>query len=375
MQQIQLFLDGEHHYGKIYGDTGPLVYPALHVYLYSALYYFTDHGTNIFKAQCIFALLYLITISFVISCYRRVGAPPWLLVPLVLSKRLHSIFLLRLFNDCWVTFFLWFSIWALQKKMWPLGAVSWAVGLGIKMTMLLAAPALTTILIQAIGIGEAFFMGAFTLVIHGTTAFPFLNNQIGTGFIYFERAFDFGRQFLYKWTVNWRFVDEKTFLSREFAIGLLVVHVSIILYFMQHRWVKPSSSSIRDFVKKYINSEMSYAQEQAAEAAVTPTFVMDTMLGSVAIGLLCARSLHYQFYAYLGWASPYLLWRLGAGPAWVLAHMAVQEFAWLQYPSTNTSSAIVVIELAVQILCVLYGSGAKTAAEVEPAKAIKEKTK
>jgi len=359
MQQVQLFIDGECHYGKIQGDTGPLVYPALHVYIYSVLYYLTERGTNIFRAQCIFALLYLTTLAFVLACYRRAGAPPWLLVPLVLSKRLHSIFLLRLFNDGWATLCLWISIWALQKKLWPLGATVWGAGLGIKMTMLMAAPPLAAIVIQAVGIGEAFFLGTWTVIVQACLAFPFLNNQIGTGFIYFERAFDFGRQFLYKWTVNWRFVDEKVFLSREFAIGLLIVHVSAILYFMENRWVKPSSSSIKDFVKKYTGNQISFEDEQAAEAAVTPTFVMDSMLGSVAIGMLCARSLHYQFYAYLGWASPYLLWRLGAGPAWVLTNMLVQEMAWLQYPSTNASSAVVVAELAVQILCVLYGSGSR----------------
>lgn len=375
MQQIQLFIDGERHYGLIKGDTGPLVYPALHVYIYSGLYYLTDRGTNIFKAQCVFALLYLITLAFVFACYRRVGAPPWLLVPLVLSKRLHSIFLLRLFNDCWATLFFWISVWALQKKMWSLGATAWGIGLGVKMTMLLAAPALGAIMVQAIGVGEAFFLGAWIGIVQGTTAFPFLNNQIGTGFIYFERAFDFSRQFLYKWTVNWRFVDEKTFLSREFAIGLMVVHVSILLYFLQNRWVKPSSSGFWDFIKKYTRNQMAYAEEQAAEAAITPTFVMDAMLGSVAIGMLCARSLHYQFYAYLGWASPYLLWRLGAGPAWVLTHMLIQESAWLQYPSTNGSSALVVIELAIQLLCVLYGSRARTAEKSAAVEATEQKTK
>jgi alpha-1,3-mannosyltransferase len=78
--------------------------------------------------------------------------------------------------------------------------------------------------------------------------------------------------------------------------------------------------------------------------------VMDTMLGSMAIGLLCARSLHYQFYAYLGWATPYLLWRSGGGPAWVLINWAAQEYAWLVFPSSDLSSMIVVFELAIQVL-------------------------
>jgi alpha-1,3-mannosyltransferase len=45
---------------------------------------------------------------------------------------------------------------------------------------------------------------------------------------YFTSAYDFSRQFLHKWTVNWRFVSEDTFLSKEFKNTLLALHVSIV---------------------------------------------------------------------------------------------------------------------------------------------------
>ena len=72
MQQVAQYLDGERDYTLIKGSTGPLVYPAGHVYIYSALYYVTDKGTNILKAQIIFAGLYLVALSVVMSCYRMV---------------------------------------------------------------------------------------------------------------------------------------------------------------------------------------------------------------------------------------------------------------------------------------------------------------
>ena len=351
MQQVSLFVHGETDYTLLKGSTGPLVYPAFHLYLYSALYYVTDHGTNILRAQCIFALLYLTTLAFVLACYRRVGAPPWLLIPLVFSKRMHSIFLLRLFNDAWATLALWISVWGLQRQIWVLGAIAWDLGLGIKMTMLLAAPALGVILVQGAGSAEAFFLGGFTVITQAAASLPFVYKE--TGFTYFIQAFDFGRQFLFRWTVNWRFVGEEVFLSRSFSTGLLVVHVSLLLYFLQARWMRPSSSSsILEFVKKFA-TDMDYATEVKITSRVTPVFVMDTMLASVVIGLLCARSLHYQFYAYLGWASPYLLWRAGGGPDWVAAIWAVQEFCWLTYPSTNVSSALVVLALALQVASIL----------------------
>lgn len=348
MAQVRMFLSGERNYSKITGPTGPLVYPALHLYIYTILYYLTDEGTNIPRAQIIFAALYLLTLAVVAACYRRVGAPPWLLVPLALSKRMHSIFLLRLFNDCWAALGLWIAIYLLQRRKWESGALVWGAGLGVKMTLLLAAPAVGAVVLQGLGTSDGVFCGIFVLVLHLVLAMPFLDRE--TGLQYFDRAFDFGRQFLFKWTVNWRFVGEEVFSSRSFAISLLIIHVSLLLLFFQTKWIKPSASNLREFVMKYARS-MRGADKIRISKKITPTFAMDAILGSVVVGMLCARSLHYQFFAYLGWATPYLLWRAGGGPVWVLLNWAVQEFCWLVYPSTEMSSTLVVMELAVQAIC------------------------
>ncbi|KAJ9610108.1 uncharacterized protein PV06_09177 [Exophiala oligosperma] len=350
MAQVRMYLDGERNYNKITGPTGPLVYPALHVYIYTALYYLTDEGTNILRAQIIFAGLYLITLAVVMACYTRIGAPPWLLVPLALSKRMHSIFLLRLFNDCWATLALWIAIYLLQRRKWTTGAMIWALGLGVKMTHLLAAPAMGVILLQAEGTKRAVVNGLFVLLVHLNLAIPFLT--AGYGLQYLAQAFDFGRQFLFKWTVNWRFVGEETFLSRQFTVSLLLVHISLLFLFFQTKWVKPSASNLVDFVKKYALSVGELDPVQVSRK-ITPTFVMDAVLASIAMGLLCARSLHYQFFAYLGWATPYLLWRAGGGPVWILINWAIQEYSWLVYPSTDLSSVTVVFVLAIQVMCLL----------------------
>jgi alpha-1,3-mannosyltransferase len=307
-------------------------------------------------AQIIFAILYLCTLALVIQCYRKVNAPPWLLVPLVLSKRLHSIFLLRLFNDCWATFFLWACIYLLQRREYEAGALVWTLGLGTKMTVLLVAPALAFILTQGAGFFVAFFGGAAALMLQVITAIPFLDPKFGDAKAYFFQAFDFGRQFVYKWTVNWRFISEETFLSRGFMLGLLILHVSLLAIFVHSHWMGPSRSlSVRAFLHKFVYTDKGAVNEDVARR-VTPTFVMDTMLASLAIGLLCARSLHYQFYAYLGWATPYLLWRAGAGPVWVLVNWAIQEYSWLRFPSTEISSMLAVSQLAIQILGLLISS-------------------
>jgi alpha-1,3-mannosyltransferase len=69
MEQVSQFVSGERDYTKMEGGTGPLVYPAAHVYTYTALYYITDEGKNIFLAQQIFGVLYMATLAVVMLCY------------------------------------------------------------------------------------------------------------------------------------------------------------------------------------------------------------------------------------------------------------------------------------------------------------------
>lgn len=350
MIQVSKFLPPsyETNYTKITGPTGPCVYPALHVYIHSLLYYITDKGQDIKLGQIIYTGLYLSTLALVLASYKRANAPPWLLLPLVLSKRLHSIFLLRLFNDCWATFFFWLSVYSATRQLWSVMVVSWTIALGVKMTMLLPLPALGAILVQGAGTGPAIFWGIVSSVITFGSAAPFMGRE-GTP-IYLRQAFDLGRQFMYKWTVNWKFISEETFLSKPFAYGLLVTHATILLAFLQYKWVRPSSTGLVHFVKKHFTYvDIKNTEQERIATRLTPQFVMDALLGSVVIGLLCARSLHYQFYAYLGWVTPYIMWRSSAHPVLVVGVWALQEVAWLIYPQTQWGSLTVVLLLALQV--------------------------
>ena len=73
MQQIAKYRDGQRNYSKIYGQTGPLVYGASHVYIYDALYRLTDKGRDIFGAQCLFLVVYLAALGVVMATYRNAG--------------------------------------------------------------------------------------------------------------------------------------------------------------------------------------------------------------------------------------------------------------------------------------------------------------
>ena len=124
MQEVSGFLSGERDYMKLRGDTGPVVYPAGFVYVYSALYYFTSEGVIIRKGQYIYAILYLWTLYVVFKIYQSSRKmPPYILIFLSLSKRLHSIYVLRLFNDCVAMAFLYSCIWAMVNRKWKLSCV------------------------------------------------------------------------------------------------------------------------------------------------------------------------------------------------------------------------------------------------------------
>lgn len=151
MQQVAQFIAGERDYLKLSGDTGPLVYPAAHVYIYRLLYRLTDNGQDIPLAQHIFTGTYLLALAVVMQCYRQAQAPPYLFPLLILSKRLHSIFLLRLFNDSFAVLFLFLALLCYQRKLWTVGSVVYSFGLGVKMSVLLALPAVGVVLWQGMG--------------------------------------------------------------------------------------------------------------------------------------------------------------------------------------------------------------------------------
>lgn len=165
MQQISLYISGERDYTLIKGSTGPLVYPAAHVYIYNILYHLTDEGRDIFLGQILFAILYLATLTVAMTCYRQAGAPPYLLVPLVLSKRLHSVFMLRLFNDGIAAFAMWVSIFLFMKKKLAAGVIVWSTGVAIKMTLLLLAPAIAMVLVLSLSFGPSIRLGFLAVLI------------------------------------------------------------------------------------------------------------------------------------------------------------------------------------------------------------------
>lgn len=84
--------------------------------------------------------------------------------------------------------------------------------------------------------------------------------------------------------------------------------------------------------------------------------MLTSILSAVVIGCLCARSLHYQFFVYIAWSTPFLLWRSGMHPVLLYGLCFAQEWAWNVYPSTNVSSMVVVGCLAITVGSIWFGT-------------------
>jgi alpha-1,3-mannosyltransferase len=133
MQEVGGFLQGDWNYLHLKGDTGPLVYPAGFLYVFSILKFATNNGHDIQRAQYIFTGIYCVMIATLFIIYRKVmlsikdgykKMPAiYIFTLLCLSRRIHSIFVLRLFNDTIAMTLLYLAVLSFIIDRWSLGCV------------------------------------------------------------------------------------------------------------------------------------------------------------------------------------------------------------------------------------------------------------
>lgn len=382
------------------GDTGPLVYPAFFVYVYSILYFVTSHGKNIKLAQYIFVGIYLLQLWLVMRLYsksRRI--PPYLIVLSVFtSYRIHSIYSLRLFNDPVAILFLYAALNLFVDRKWTLGSIMFSLGVGIKMNVLLFAPAILMLYITSLGYLKTIVQLAICGVVQVIIGAPFLLTYPTA---YLKSAFDLGRIFEHKWTVNFRFLSRELFEYSGFHVALLVIHLGMLVFVAEPCYiffknyarlrklqahfqpqidaenrevdeiVKHGKTKVADqeeemtdeqknFLKSFekglrsnqFNSAATQTErqkhlapeedpkkveihfDQCVQLALLPIFLINF------IGVICARSLHYQFYVWYFHSLPYLSWFTDYHASFKILILFLIEFSWNQYPSTIFSSIL-----------------------------------
>ena len=76
------------------------------------------------------------------------AAPPWTLALLCLSKRMHSLFVLRLFNDCIAMLLAYAATALLVARWWAAALVAYSAAVSVKMNVLLLAPSVLVLLLK-----------------------------------------------------------------------------------------------------------------------------------------------------------------------------------------------------------------------------------
>ncbi|XP_058076115.1 uncharacterized protein LOC131224774 isoform X6 [Magnolia sinica] len=262
MSQVSGFLEGERDYGKLKGDTGPLVYPAGFLYVYSAIQFVT--GGEVYPAQILFGILYIVNLGIILFIYIKTNVLPWwALVLLSLSKRVHSIFVLRLFNDCFAMTLLHAALASLLYQRWHLALIIFRSCWGCPFCYH----------IQLDTYQEPSILGASSSTSGLLTSSLF----------------------------------RKQFLSQR---HLLLLCWLFILYCSQFLLIIGGAN------------------------------IATVMFAGNFIGIVCARSLHYQFYVWYFYSLPFLLWKTPFPTPIRLLLFGGVEFCWNVFPSNLYSSSL-----------------------------------
>ncbi|XP_012283509.1 lethal(2)neighbour of Tid protein [Orussus abietinus] len=336
MQEVEGVLNGTLDYSKLKGDTGPLVYPAGFVYIFSMLYYLTIFGMNIRIAQYFFAIVYAILLILVFRIYAKtLKVPPFILILMCCSSyRIHSIFVLRLFNDPIAMVLFFAAVNAFLDNRWYLGSILYSLAVSVKMNILLFSPALLVAYLMVLGLRDTIIHLSVCATVQIILALPFL---ITNPIAYIKYAFNFGRVFEFKWTVNWRFLPEAVFLHPYFHISLLILHLLTLAYFASH-WITYLKSYAKlKCIEKDVTRQLR-KHEAVDMSTVSQLFILPLFTANF-IGMVYSRSLHYQFYVWYYHTLPYLTWCTHYSTAIKIILLGIIELCWNVYPSTVFSSA------------------------------------
>lgn len=332
-------------YALLRGDTGPLVYPAGFVWLYGALLHALGPAPE--PWQWLFAAGQCASVALWVLVARAQGVTHALpLLALAASRRVTSLWALRLFNDGPTQLLQWAALLVAARGRLSAATVLLALAVSVKMSALLLLPALAVQLLLVVGWGGALRHAALFVALQAAVAYPFLRAAPRA---YLAGAFELTRQFEQRWSVNWQFLPEAVFRDRRLHMALLAAHALLLLAFAHWRWVR--GGLWRGLLRP-----------GAARVPLSPRQLLRAALECQLVGVLFARSLHYQFYAwYAGCgcsccgahvcrryqpAAVVALW-LGVGPHWgwarhtrALLLLLLLEAVYNVYPPRAALSAL-----------------------------------
>lgn len=119
---------------------------------------------------------------------------------------------------------------------------------------------------------------------------------------------------MFKWSVNWQFWGEEVAVGSELAKALLAVHLTLLLIFLLFKWTN-FSRGVNSWLKEIRLTEL--LNLNLPNRTLDPYYVILSMFTCNLIGILCARSLHYQFYSWYYQMLPLILYSIRKVPIFV----------------------------------------------------------
>ncbi|SRR5258708_31255301 len=188
------------------------------------------------------------------------------------------------------------------------------------MNVLLYLPGILVLLVKDVGVLYTVRYIITVFAVQLALAKPFLEQYPRE---YLSRAFELTRVFLYEWTVNWRFTSEAIFLSKSFSNALLICQLITLVGFALCKWCANEGGAISTLARALRRPDQGGALTKVSRNGVlfspmspslsyhfTPHAEIITILFTAnLIGVIFARSLHYQFYSWYAQQVPLLLWR------------------------------------------------------------------
>jgi alpha-1,3-mannosyltransferase len=143
-----------------------------------------------------------------------------------------------------------------------------------------------------------------------------------------------------------RCVSEEVFLSRQFAVFMMLLHLRLLWAFADRKWFLEEGgawNAVRMFFKNQggeMDAGGTVTGVKGRRRDLTNERIASMVFVSNFIGILCARSLHYQFYSWYFHTIPFLLMGSRVPIRYTLPVYAMIEWCWNVFPSTVESSGV-----------------------------------
>jgi len=134
-----------------------------------------------------------------------------------------------------------------------------------------------------------------------------------------------------------QFLPEDIFVAKPLSLILLSLHLGALALFAL-KWIKACKKETGKII--FLGNKLS------------PIYVVQTLFISNFIGVVFARTLHYQFYSWYFHALPVLLWLTRLPIAMKVVLIFMVEYGFNVFPATPFSSAVLQIAHVSSIIAI-----------------------